>query len=253
MRVRNYSEQTIDSYCGYVCKFIGSFDDDPYHISIMDAKIYLQNYEYTSVSQQNQIINSVRFFYKEIIGSKLKTLNITRPRKEHNLPQIIDKIELKSKILAIENKKHKAILALAFSTGMRVSEVINLKIKNIDSKRMLILVKNGKGRKDRYVPFSNVVLEILRDYFREYQPEEYLFNGQFRLQYSTASCNKIVKKYIRPTAHFHQIRHSAATSLLENGTDVRVIQKFLGHKNVKTTEIYTHVSVNVLGNIKLAI
>jgi site-specific recombinase XerD len=253
MRVRNYSEQTIASYCGYVHKFLCNYDKDPYHISVIEAKAYLQDYEYTSVSQQNQIINGVKFFYREIVGLKLKTLNITRPRKEKKLPKVIDKTELRTKILAIKNKKHKAILSLAYSTGMRVSEVVNLKIENIDSKRMIISVKNGKGRKDRIVPLSPHVLEILRDYFKEYKPKEYLFNGQFSNQYSATSCNKLMKKYIGSTTHFHQLRHSSFTSLHEQGVDIRVIQKLAGHNSIKTTEIYTHISNQVLNKLPLTI
>lgn len=149
--------------------------------------------------------------------------------------------------------KHKAIITLAYSTGMRVSEVCNLKIENIDSKRMLIHIVNGKGRKSRFVPLSPAVLSILREYFKEYRPKEYLFNGQFDLQYSHRSCNEIVKKYIGKDYHFHLLRHSQATALLESGTDLRIIQKCLGHQNVRTTEVYTHVSNQLLSKINLPI
>jgi len=253
MRVRNYSEQTIVSYCGYVEKFLGSYNKDPYHISLLDAKNYLQDYDYSSVSQQNQIISGVKFFYREIIGSKLKTLKIIRPRKEKKLPQAIDNIELLSKIDRISNLKHKSIISLAYSTGMRVSEVINLKISNIDSSRMLILIENGKGRKDRYVPLSENILKLLRLYFKQYRPQVYLFNGQKGKMYSATSCNKIVKKYIGESYHFHQIRHSAFTTILENGTDLRIIQVIAGHSKLETTAIYTHISKQLLSNVKLPI
>jgi len=139
------------------------------------------------------------------------------------------------------------------STGMRVSEVIDLKIENIDSKRMLIHIIQAKGRKDRDVPLSPTILELLRDYFKEYRPKEYLFNGQFDLKYSSESCNQIVKKYLGKDYHFHLLRHSCFTHLLESGTDCRIIQKIAGHSNIKTTEGYTHVSTNLLKNIKLPI
>jgi len=253
LRVRNYSEQTIKSYCGYVKKFLLSYDEDVYHIPISSAKKYLQDYNYSSVSQQNSIISSIKFLYKEVVGRKLNNLNIVRPRKKTSIPQIIDKHELKRKILVIHNKKHKAILSLAYSTGMRVSEIINLKIKYIDSKRMVILVKNGKGDKDRYVPLSNKILSILREYYKEYKPVEYLFNGQFKNQYSYSSCNNLMKRYIKEDSHFHQLRHSSFTALLESGVDIRVIQKIAGHNNVKTTEIYTHVSNDLLNQVELPI
>ena len=158
-----------------------------------------------------------------------------------------------SKIEKIENKKHKAILALALSTGLRVSEVINLKVKDIDSNRMIIHVVNGKGRKDRIVPLSENLLLILREYFKEYRPKEHLFEGQNKPQYSTTSCNKIVKKYLGNDKHFHLLRHSAFTSMLENGTDLRIIQSIAGHKSIDTTCIYTHVSKAHLSKVKTPI
>jgi len=137
--------------------------------------------------------------------------------------------------------------------GLRVSEVISLKIEDIDSKRMIIHIKNAKGRKDRVVPLSQKVLELLREYFKQYRPKEYLFNGQNSLKYSSSSCNQIVKKYLGEKYHIHQLRHSCATNLLENGTDLKIIQKILGHSNVKTTEIYTHVSNQLLSKVNLPI
>jgi site-specific recombinase XerD len=128
-----------------------------------------------------------------------------------------------------------------------------LKIENIDSKRMVIHIKNAKGRKDRIVPLSQTVLELLREYFKKYKPKEYLFNGQFSLQYSVKSCQNIFKKYIDDKSHIHILRHSCFTNLLESGTDLRIIQKIAGHSSSKTTEIYTHVSNQLLSKIKLPI
>ena len=253
MRVRNYSKQTIMSYCNYVEKYLLSFDKDPYHIPITQAKHYLQTYNYSSVSQQNQIINGVKFFYKEILNMKLKTLNITRPRKEKKLPKVIDHDHLVNSISKIKNIKHKAIISLAYSTGMRVSEIINLKIKDIDSSRMIIHINNAKGKKDRIVPLSKNILNLLRNYFLEYRPNNYLFTGQKSAQYSSTSCNKIVKKYIGSEYHFHLLRHSALTRLLETGTDIRIIQSIAGHNSPKTTNIYTHVSKTLLNQVNTPI
>jgi integrase/recombinase XerD len=252
MRVKNYSEQTISSYVGYVEKFLNNYNKDPYHISVKEAKKYLENYKYSSVSQQNQIINGIKYFYKYVIGSKLITLNVERPRSEKKLPRIIDKQHLLDSIEAIQNIKHKAILSLAASVGLRVSEVVNLKLSDIDSKRMVITIRNSKGRKDRIVPLSDNILILLRRYYKEYKPKEYLFNGQ-NGQYSPTSCNKIVKKYIGKDLHFHLLRHFTFTNLLEQGTDLRIIQKLAGHNSIKTTEIYTHVSNQLLTNLPLAI
>jgi site-specific recombinase XerD len=183
----------------------------------------------------------------------MKFKYIEYPRSEKKLPRVIDKKFLLDKLSLIQNKKHKAILTLAYSTGMRVSEVCNLKIIDIDSKRMVVIIRQSKGRKDRIVALSQKVLEILREYFLEYNPKEYLFNGQFDLQYSHTSCNAIVKQYLGKEYHFHLLRHSNATALLEAGTDLRIIQKHLGHSSSKTTEIYTHVSTNILQSMALPI
>jgi site-specific recombinase XerD len=134
-----------------------------------------------------------------------------------------------------------------------VSEIVNLKIEDIDSKRMLIHIKNAKGRKDRLVPLSPTVLNLLREYYIEYKPKEYLFNGQNSNQYSIGSCQKIYKKYIEENSSIHTLRHSSFTGLLENGTDLRIIQKIAGHSSSKTTEIYTHVSNQLLSKINLVI
>jgi site-specific recombinase XerD len=137
--------------------------------------------------------------------------------------------------------------------GLRVSEIVNLKIEDIDSKRMLIHIKNAKGKKDRIVPLSLTVLDLLREYWKSYKPSEYLFNGQSSDQYTVRSCQAIYKKYIDPDSSIHTLRHSSFTNLLENGTDLRIIQKIAGHSSSKTTEIYTHVSNAVLSKVNLPI
>jgi site-specific recombinase XerD len=136
---------------------------------------------------------------------------------------------------------------------MRVSEIINLKISDIDSDRSLIYIYNAKGNKDRVVPLSDKIRLILRDYYKEFNPKTYLFNGQFGLKYSSKSCNQIVKKYLGENYHFHTLRHSSFTALLECGTDLRIIQSIAGHSSSKTTEIYTHVSNNLLNKVQLPI
>lgn len=252
LRVKNYSDKTINNYIYHVKVFIYSYDKQTYHLNEEDLKTYILNYNYSSISQQNQIISSLKLFYKYILEKKNIHLDkIERPRKEKHLPKVIDSKELINKISKIQNLKHKTILSLAFSTGMRVSEIVNLKIKNIDSKRMLINIENGKGKKDRYVPLSENILNLLREYYKSYKPIEYLFNGQFSNQYSVKSCQEIFKKYISKEESFHNLRHSCFTTLLETGVDLKLIQKIAGHSNVKTTEIYTHVSNNMLNKIKL--
>ena len=156
---------------------------------------------------------------------------------------------------AITNVKHKAIVSLLYSCGLRVSEVIDLRITDIDSQRMIINVRNAKGNKDRCVSLSQNVLELLRKYYIEYKPIGHLFNGQFQNQYSSSSIEQFLKTYakaagIKKHVHPHCLRHSFAVHHLEQGTDLRYIQLFLGHKNSKTTERYTHVSNLNINNVK---
>lgn len=200
---------------------------------------------------QNQFISSIKLFYKYFRKKNLKINILERPRKDNNLPKIINNNHLVKSINDIKNLKHKAILSLAYSVGLRVSEVINLKIEDIDSKRMIIFIKNSKGNKDRIVPLSENILFLLRKYYKKYKPIIYLFNGQKNIKYSKTSCNKLVKHYIGNDFHFHLLRHSCFTELTERGIDLRIIQKLAGHASSKTTEIYTHVSKNKLISIPL--
>ena len=249
----NYSIRTKEIYIHYIKQFIESLDKQIIHCSHNDFQDYLDNYSFSSVSQQNQVINAIRFLYKHGLNKKYNKVSFKRPRKEKNLPRIIDKDLLLSSIGDIENLKHKSIISIAYSVGLRVSEVINLKLDDIDSKRMIINVRQSKGKKDRILPLSEKILLLLREYYKKFKPETYLFNGQNSLKYSSGSCNKIVKKYIGLDFHFHLLRHSCFTHLLEIGTDLRIIQKLAGHNSSKTTEIYTHVSTNLLKQVKLAI
>lgn len=250
----NYSKRTIDNYLSHIKRFVVSIGDKRViHLNSKDFQSYLDNYNFTSTSQQNQVINAIRFLYKEGLNKKYDKVSFKRPKSEKKLPQVIESQFILDKLSKIENIKHRSILSLTFSVGLRVSEIVNLKIEDIDSKRMIIHIKNAKGRKDRIVPLSQNILELLRRYFKEYKPKEFLFNGQNKLQYSIKSCQTIFKKYIDYKSSIHSLRHSCFTSLLEAGIDTRVIQKIAGHSNIKTTEIYTHVSNRILSGIKLPI
>jgi site-specific recombinase XerD len=250
----NYSPRTRDNYLSHIRPFLESLGDKQViHCNSQDFQLYLDSYRFTSVSQQNQVINAIRFLYKFGLNKKYDKVSFKRPKSEKKLPKVVDGEFIRTQLSKIENIKHKAVLTLTFSVGLRVSEIVNLKIEDIDSKRMLIHLKNAKGRKDRIVPLSEKVLIILRSYFIQYRPKEYLFNGQKSNQYSVGSCQAIYKKYIDPTGHIHTLRHSCFTNLLESGTDLRIIQKIAGHSNVKTTEIYTHVSNQLLGKVNLPI
>ena len=255
LRYKNYSEKTINLYVSYLSFFLIQEDvKDAYGVTTQKIVNFLENKSYSSTSQQNQYIGCLKLFAKYILNKKdIHLSKIERPKSEKKLPQVIDHNHIINQLSKIENIKHKAILTLTYSVGLRVSEVVNLKIEDIDSKRMLIHIKNAKGRKDRIVPLSQNVLELLREYWKEYKPKEYLFNGQDSSKYSIQSCQKIYKKYIDEVSSIHTLRHSSFTNLLERGTDLRIIQKIAGHSSSKTTEIYTHVSNQLLSKVNLPI
>jgi len=251
--LKNYAKSSIDNYVSQVIKFMSDMNTftEPSKVNESEIKSWLM--KSLSVNGMKHRLSALKLFYKTVVKQPMKFRYIEYPRSEKRLPKIIDKDFLVSKINSIANLKHKSIIMLAYSTGMRVSEICNLLISDIDSARMIITIRQSKGNKDRIVPLSVNVLYLLRLYFKEYKPKEYLFNGQFSLKYSHKSCNEIVKKYIGSNYHFHLLRHSTATALLESGTDFRIIQKLLGHSSSKTTEIYTHVSTNIISKINTPI
>lgn len=181
---------------------------------------------------------------------------LSRPKKEKKLPNVLSKEEVLSVLKSVDNEKHKTILFLIYSAGLRLGEVVRLQINDIDSKRMLIKVIQGKGRKDRYTLLSDVALKQSRKYYSIYKPERWLFPGGKEGSYLTErSVQKIFeracqKAKIRSDVSVHTLRHSFATHLLESGTDLRYIQELLGHSSSKTTEIYTHVTEKKLSNIR---
>ena len=209
-----------------------------------------------SYSYQNQAINASKLFFKLITGSALVTEQLERPRREHKLPNVLSKQEVKAIIQAPLNQKHRTMLSLIYACGLRRSELLNLKPVNIDSKRHLLIVLNAKGKKDRVIPVSDKTIALLRDYYKLYRPKTWLFEGQVAgEQYSETSLQEVLKHAvtkagIHKPVTLHWLRHSYATHLLESGTDLRYIQELLGHKSSKTTEIYTHVTEQSLEKIK---
>lgn len=250
----NYSQKTIETYVCYLEKFLCDVKMNPYHITTKYIEEYLFNKKYTSISQQNQIIGSLKLFAKLVLKKKSIHLDkITRPRKEKKLPKIIDAELLASKINNIENLKHKSILALGLSCGLRISEVVNLKWEHLDRDRNTLTIINGKGRKDRTTILNDNMIELLTNYWKEYKSKEYVFNGQFKNQYSQSSIQNLIKKYIHIKASFHYLRHSFATFALDNGTELAPLSKSMGHQKTSTTEIYYHTSIKSLKTIKQAI
>ena len=255
-----YSPKTIKTYVSLFQEFINYYPtqdiktiDEP---SIIKFLRYLVIERKISITYQNQSINAIKFYYEKVLGGQRKFYFIDRPAKEKTLPSVLSTEEVIGILRATENIKHKAILMTIYSAGLRISEAINLKIKDIDSNRMQIRVEQGKGKVDRYTLLSEKTLLILRQYFKEYRPSIWLFEGVKKgEQYSTRSIQNIFQAAVKKTniikdVSVHTLRHSFATHLLENGTDLRYIQNLLGHANSKTTEIYTHITTKGFDQIK---
>lgn len=248
--IKYQSKSTRSTYKACVSRFLNHFSDEIQPKSIPNTKIKDWLLTFNTLNTRKQMQCSVNSFYKLTVKMPSKISSIPYPKKDKSLPKVINTEFLIESINNISNLKHKSVLMIGFSCGLRVSEVINLKMDCIDRNRMMILIKNGKGRKDRYVVMSITLLHTLEEYARKYRPKEYLFNGQSKPQYTASSCNKLVKKYLGNQQHYHLLRHSHATALLESGVDISIIQKLLGHKNIETTQIYTHVSTRVLSKVK---
>lgn len=246
-----YSKNTIKIYTHYFKDFVNEFQGRDLSVitkeEINSFILRLIKEKQISPSQQNQRINAIKFFYEKVLNREKEYYWIDRPRKERKLPDILSKEEIAAMLKATENKKHKCLIALIYSCGLRRSEAVNLEIKDIDSKRMQVKIRGAKGKKDRYVPLAIKTLTYLRDYYKEEKPVRYLFEGKAKKQYSATSIynvvkNTAVKAKIRKRIYPHILRHSFATHNLEQGMDLRFIQELMGHESSKTTEIYTHVS-----------
>lgn len=251
MRQRRYSENTIRSYTDALRifkRFLGAKqleDIDLNDIERFNREHIIKNR--LSESYQCQVINAVKMYLGKCCNKTILVDSIERPRKSRQLPVVLSREEVERLLNGVRNIKHRCMLSLIYSCGLRAGELIDLRITDIDSKRMLIHVKQAKGRKDRVVPLAQSVLELLRTYYLDYRPKEYLFNGEGSLQYSYTSLRVIFRKAvdgagIRKPCTLHTLRHSFATHLLEQGVNLRYIQDLLGHSSPNTTMIYTHVS-----------
>jgi site-specific recombinase XerD len=200
-------------------------------------------------------MNAVKFYYEQVLHREKMFLDIPRPKRPSTLPKVISPKDVKKLFDVTTNIKHNLMLKLSYGMGLRVSEIVNLKIEDIDSGSMQVLIEQSKGKKDRYVNLPESILEQLRTYYKEYRPQKYLFEGEKGNQYSIRSVQAVFKNAMRKAKinkkiGIHALRHSFATHLLENGTDIKFIQELLGHSNIKTTLIYTHVSEKSIKNIK---
>ncbi len=259
LQQKRYSENTIKVYVAYMKDFVFAFKGrNLANVSTEEINAYIlaliKNRQISS-SQQNQRINAIKFYYEKVLGRNKEYYHIERPNKSKTLPKVLSKEEVKAILEATTNTKHKCILSLLYSAGLRRSELTNLRIEHILSDRNQIRIVGSKGNKDRYTILSKSLLSLLREYYRTFKPQVWLFEGiKPTVQYSSASVAKVLKKAalkagITQNVSPHMLRHSFATHLLEQGVDLRYIQTLLGHSSSKTTEIYTHVSNQQLEKI----
>lgn len=260
LQSKRYSESTIKTYTEAIRILLQFFSEKALN-EIENEDIIIFNNEYIlknklSASYQNQTVNAVKLFFQTVQNRKLNIEQIHRPKKPKTLPNVLSKEEVKAILKAHGNIKHRAMLSLIYACGLRRSELLRLKPNDVDSKRGVLLIKQAKGKKDRITPISIKIIELLRDYYKTYKPQTWLFEGcQKGEQYSEKSLENVLKQAlqkanVKKPVSLHWLRHSYATHLLESGTDLRYIQELLGHNSSKTTEIYTHVSTKNLQNIK---
>ncbi len=259
LEIARYSPRTINTYLNATKKFFQHFPEKhPNDIRTEDIERYqhhMASERKVSNSYLNQVVNAVRYYYKDVIGDAQRVKFIERPRGERKLPNVLSAEEVTDILRAVDNLKHQCILMLIYSAGLRLGELINLKRSDIIPDRHQIIIRGGKGKKDRITMLSPKILERLDRYLVEYRPKMFLFEGQSGGAYSDTSVQTIFRRAkdkagITAPATVHTLRHSFATHLLEKGTDLRYIQTLLGHSSSKTTEIYTHVSTKALGKIR---
>ncbi|MEO6131935.1 MAG: tyrosine-type recombinase/integrase [Saprospiraceae bacterium] len=259
MEQHRYSDQTIKNYINHLSQFF-QFTGDADIMTLNAEDVIRFNHaviigQKLSISYQRVMTGAIKLFYDQLTDHNMKVDQLDRPFREKTLPIVLSKSEVERVILSAGNSKNKAMLSTIYSCGLRRGELLNLKIKDLDKERNLIRIEQGKGRKDRYVPYSEKLRGILKTYYEKWKPKEYLFEGQGGGKYSERSIAKVlehavVQSGIRKEVHLHTLRHSFATHLLEAGTDIRYIQEILGHSSPKTTMIYTHVSSHRIGEIK---
>jgi site-specific recombinase XerD len=251
MQIRNYSPRTIRSYLTSIARISLRYGISPDKLSVDQIKTYLQeriDAGKFSPSAVNQLISALKILFVDVLGRKWEDFCIKQARREKRLPVVFSKEEIERLLDVTRNLKHKAIICVTYSAGLRKSEMLNLRIGDIDSDRMQILIRSGKGKKTRYSLLGQRTLDLLRDYWKKYRPHDFLFPGQIHSKPLSERTVEIVFKQamklakINKPAYFHCLRHSFATHLLEQGVNLKVIQQLMGHTSLKTTAMYLHVA-----------
>lgn len=255
MSRRNYSPNTVKNYSTAVQVFFAkSPKDHPKNINETDIKRFLATFN--EPNTQRHYHGAIKKFYEICLGQKNKFKYIPYARKNKKLPIVLSQAEIQKMFDVCENLKHKTILAILYSCGLRVSELINLKWQHINRANMVINIIAAKGNKDRQVPLSQQLIDLLAKYYYAYKTTNYIFEGQnIRSRYSERSVGEVIKQLaqkagIQKRVYTHLIRHCSFTHLLEDGTDISIIQKVAGHGNIKTTQGYAHISNNIISKVK---
>ncbi len=258
--LKGYSTQTLRTYEQEFQQFLATLRHTPAEgltsERVKDYLFYCLTKLKLSEATIHSRMNALKFYYEQVLHRERFFFDIPRPKKRIQLPKVISEEKILMGIEKLKNLKHRVLIMAAYSAGMRVSEVVNLKITDIQSDRMQILIRQSKGKKDRMVPLSKALLEALRIYFKQYKPKDWLFEGQFpgtsiSTRTAQAVFNQVYKSLGLPKGiTFHSLRHSYATHLVENGIDVTFVQHLLGHNDVRTTLRYTHVSQKKINNIE---
>lgn len=259
LQLKAYSPATIRTYLVefaqllYVLKNVPA--DSLSYERLRSYILYCVNELKISENQLHSRLNAIKFYYEQVLNKQKFTAEIPRPKKPSTLPKVLSEKEVLKIFDAVKNDKHLLMLELCYGMGLRVSEIVKLKVSDINSHRMQVLVEGAKGKKDRYVPLPASVLQRLRTYYRAYRPNKYLFEGQYGGQYSIRSVQAVfkaamAKARVNKPVGIHGLRHSYATHLLEAGTDMTFIQRLLGHRDIKTTQRYAHVGQAQLNAVR---
>lgn len=256
LKLRNYSPKTVKSYLFCIREYIEFSKRKNVKEKHKAIELFLSEKQKSGKSPQtiNLFLNAIRFFYREVLKSKDK-IDFKRAKRSKKLPVVLSKTEIEKIISRIENPKHKLMVSLGYAAGLRVSEVVSLKIKDIDLEGLTIHIKNGKGKKGRITIFPERLIPGIRELTARKAGNDFIFASNRGGKLTTTSLQKIFQNTLRKSgikkdATFHSLRHSFAAHLLENGVDVRYVQKLLGHQNIRTTQIYTQVTNPALKNIK---